>query len=126
MTKLFEIYKCDVCGNIIEIVHDGAPALVCCNEPMKLMEEQSADQTKEKHVPLIEKTADGFKITVGSTLHPMEEKHYIEWIELLADGVSYTKFLKPGDKPEAFFKIDAEKITAREYCNIHGLWKSKN
>lgn len=126
MTNRFEIYKCDVCGNIIEVLHDGAPALVCCNEPMKLKEELSADQTTEKHVPVIEKTADGFKITVGSTLHPMEEKHYIEWIELIADGVSYTQFLKPGAKPEAFFKIDAEKITAREYCNIHGLWKAKN
>ncbi|HPS88087.1 MAG TPA: desulfoferrodoxin family protein, partial [Spirochaetota bacterium] len=91
---------------------------------MVLLEEKTADKTTEKHVPLIEKTADGYKITVGSTLHPMEEKHFIEWIELLAEGISYKKFLKPGDKPEAVFKTDAANITAREHCNIHGLWKS--
>lgn len=124
MTKKSQIYKCEKCGNIVEILHPGAVDLVCCGQPMGLMEEKTADKTTEKHVPMIEKTADGYKITVGSTLHPMEEKHYIEWIELLADGISYKKFLKPGDKPEAVFKTDAAGITAREYCNIHGLWKS--
>jgi superoxide reductase len=124
MTKLSQIYKCEKCGNIVEILHAGAVDLVCCGDPMVLMEEKTADKTTEKHVPMIEKTADGYKITVGSTLHPMEEKHYIEWIELLADGISYKKFLKPGDKPEAEFKTDAVNITAREYCNIHGHWKS--
>ena len=91
---------------------------------MVLLEEKTADKTTEKHVPLIEKTSDGYKITVGSTLHPMEEKHFIEWIELLAEGIAYKKFLKPGDKPEAVFKTDASIVTAREHCNIHGLWKS--
>ncbi len=124
MTKQFEIYKCDICGNIIEVLHAGAPALVCCKQDMILLDEQSADQTTEKHVPLVEKTADGYKVTVGSTLHPMEDKHFIEWIELLADGISYTKFLKPGDKPEAVFQTDAKNVTAREHCNIHGLWKA--
>jgi superoxide reductase len=124
MTKLSQIYKCEICGNIVEILHAGAVDLVCCGQPMGLIEEKTADKTTEKHVPMIEKTAEGYKITVGSTLHPMEEKHYIEWIELLADGISYKKFLKPGDKPEAEFKTDAASITAREYCNIHGLWKS--
>ena len=124
MTKQSEIYKCDKCGNIVEILHPGAVDLICCGQPMVLLEEKTADKTTEKHVPLIEKTADGFKITVGSTLHPMEEKHFIEWIELLAAGISYKKFLKPGDKPEAVFKTDAPSVTAREHCNIHGLWKS--
>ena len=81
---------------------------------------------KEKHVPVIEKAEHGFKVSVGSTLHPMEEKHYIEWIEVIADGKAYREFLKPGDKPEATFCIDAAEITAREYCNIHGLWRGKN
>lgn len=124
MTKLSQIYKCEKCGNIVEILHAGAVDLVCCGQPMGLMEEKTADKTTEKHVPMIEKTTDGYKVIVGSTLHPMEEKHYIEWIELLAEGISYKKFLKPGDKPEAEFKTDASSVTAREYCNIHGLWKS--
>ncbi len=124
MTEISQIYKCNTCGNIVEILHNGAVDLVCCNQPMERLEEKTADKTTEKHVPLIEKTAEGYKITVGSTLHPMEEKHFIEWIELLAEGISYKKFLKPGDKPEAVFKTDAAAVTAREYCNIHGLWKS--
>jgi len=124
MTKQSQIYKCEKCGNIVEILHPGAVDLVCCGQPMVLLEEKTADKTTEKHVPVIEKTAEGYKITVGSTLHPMEEKHFIEWIELLAEGISYTKFLKPGDKPEAIFKTDAASVTAREHCNIHGLWKS--
>lgn len=124
MSKKAEIYKCEKCGHIVEILHASDGELVCCGQKMILLEEKTADKTTEKHVPIIEKTADGYKITVGSTLHPMEEKHYIEWIELLADGISYKKFLKPGDKPEAFFKTDAASVTAREYCNVHGLWKS--
>lgn len=124
MTKQAQIYKCEKCENIVEILHPGAVDLVCCGQPMNLLEEKTADKTTEKHVPMIEKTSDGYKITVGSTLHPMEEKHYIEWIELLAEGISYKKFLKPGDKPEAVFKTDAASVTAREFCNIHGLWKS--
>ena len=91
---------------------------------MVLLDEKTADFTTEKHVPVIEKTAEGYKVTVGSTLHPMEEKHYIEWIELIADGISYKKFLKPGDSPSAEFCVKASSVSAREYCNIHGLWKS--
>ena len=124
MTKQSQIYKCDKCGNIVEILHPGAVDLICCGQPMTLLEEKTADKTTEKHVPIIEKISDGYKITVGSTIHPMEEKHFIEWIELLAEGISYKKFLKPGDKPEAIFKTDAVNVTAREHCNIHGLWKS--
>lgn len=123
MTKLKGIYKCEVCGNIVEVIHTGAGDLVCCGQNMKFLEENTTDAAQEKHVPVIEKTDDGYIVKVGSVAHPMEEKHYIEWIELIADGVSYRKFLKPGDKPEAKFCVKAEKVEAREYCNLHGLWK---
>ncbi len=123
MTKRLQVYKCEVCGNMVEMVHDGAGQLVCCGQPMKLMEENTVDAAKEKHVPVVEKTAAGFLVKVGSVAHPMEEKHYIEWIEVIADGRAYRQFLKPGDKPEALFCIEAATITAREYCNLHGLWK---
>ena len=123
-TKLNGIYKCEICGNIVEVLHTGEGDLVCCGQNMTLLDEKTADSSTEKHVPLIEKTSDGFKVTVGSTLHPMEEKHYIEWIELIADGKSYRKFLKPGDKPIAEFCIQASKVSAREYCNVHSLWRA--
>jgi len=123
MTQKLQVYKCEICGNVVEIVHEGNGTLVCCGQSMKLMVESTADATKEKHVPLIEKTKNGYKVTVGSTLHPMIETHYIEWIELLADGVLYRRYLKPGDTPMAQFCVEAEKISAREFCNIHGLWK---
>lgn len=124
MTKQLQVYKCEVCGNIVEVLHAGVGQLVCCDQPMKLMEENTVDAAREKHVPVVEKTADGFKVKVGSVPHPMEEKHYIEWIELIADGKAYRQFLKPGGTPEAVFCIKGDNITAREYCNIHGLWKS--
>jgi len=124
MTKKLEIYKCEICGNIVEVLHEGVGALVCCGQEMKLMKEQTADQTTEKHVPVMEKIPSGIKAVVGSTLHPMEEKHYIEWIQIIADGKSYRQFLNSGDKPQALFEIKADNIMVREYCNIHGLWKS--
>jgi len=124
MTKQLEIYKCEICGNIIEILHNSTGQLVCCNKPMKFYEENTVDASKEKHIPVVEKIAGGFKVKVGSVPHPMEEKHYIEWIEVITDGKAYRQFLKPGDAPEAVFMIDASAITAREYCNLHGLWKS--
>ena len=123
MTKKLEVYKCEICGNIVEVLHQGAGTLVCCGQEMKLMEEQTADQTTEKHVPVMEKIPSGIKAVVGSTLHPMEEKHYIEWIELLADGKAYRQFLNPGDAPQAVFNVKRGSVTAREYCNVHGLWK---
>lgn len=124
MTSKLEVYKCEVCGNIVEVLHAGGGELVCCGQPMKLMTENTVDAAKEKHVPVIEKVDGGFKVAVGSVAHPMEEKHFIEWIEIIADGTAYRKFLKPGDTPEAVFKIDAASVTAREYCNLHGLWKA--
>ena len=123
-TKKLEVYLCEICGNIVEVVHKGGGTLVCCGEPMKLLEEQTADAATEKHVPVIEKTADGVKVTVGSVPHPMIDEHYIEWIEIIADGKAYREFLSPGDAPEATFCISAEEITAREHCSIHGLWKA--
>jgi superoxide reductase len=125
MAKIRGIYKCEICGNIVEVLHEGIGALVCCGEEMKLREEKTQDSSVEKHVPYIEKTGEGVLVKVGKNQdHPMEEKHYIEWIQILADGKSYRQFLKPGDKPQAIFEIKAKEIQAREYCNIHGLWKS--
>lgn len=123
MTEKLQIYKCEICGNIVEVLHEGEGELVCCGQPMKLYKENTTDAALEKHVPVIEKTENGFKIKIGSVAHPMIEEHYIEWIEVIVDGTAYRQFLKPGDAPEAEFCIKADNIIAREYCNIHGLWK---
>ena len=123
MAERLEVYKCEACGNIVLVMHAGGGELVCCGEPMNLLKENTVDAAKEKHVPVVEKTADGYVVKVGEVAHPMEEKHYIEWIELIAGEKSYVQFLKPGDAPEATFKVDAGQATARAYCNIHGLWK---
>ncbi len=123
MAQRLQIYKCAVCGNIVEVIYGSTGELVCCGQPMELLDEKTADAAIEKHVPVIEKINGGYKVTVGSTLHPMEEKHYIEWIELLADGKAYRQFLNPGDAPEAEFGVEADSVTAREHCNVHGLWK---
>ena len=125
MVQVNQIYKCSICGNIVEVLHAGEDTLVCCGKPMDLLIEKTQDQGMEKHVPVIEKTEDGVKVKVGSIEHPMEENHYIQWIELIANGISFRKFLKPGEKPEAEFKVKAENLEAREYCNLHGLWKGK-
>ena len=123
MTTLLQVYKCELCGNIVEMIHAGKGQLVCCGRPMTYLEEGTTDAAVEKHVPVIEKTDDGYKVTVGSVAHPMVENHYIEWIELIADGIAYREFLKPGDKPEATFCVKADKVSARELCNLHGVWK---
>ena len=124
MAERFQIYKCELCGNMVEVLHGGAGELVCCGQSMKLMVENTVDAAKEKHVPVVEKVDGGFKVSVGSVAHPMEEKHFIQWIEIMADGVVYRKYLNPGDAPEAVFKVDAASVTAREYCNLHGVWKA--
>ncbi|MCP4582357.1 MAG: desulfoferrodoxin [candidate division Zixibacteria bacterium] len=125
MTEKLQIYKCEKCGNMVEIVRKGAGTLVCCNQPMTLQTENTTDAAIEKHVPVIEKTSDGFKVTVGSITHPMQDDHFIEWIEVVTDDdKAYRKFLKPGDVPEAEFCIDTDKVTVREFCNLHGLWKA--
>jgi superoxide reductase len=124
MAEKMQIYKCETCGNIVEVLHGGQGELVCCGKPMNLLEEQTAEAAKEKHVPVIEKTAEGIKVTVGSIPHPMEDAHYIEWVQVIADGNAYRIFLKPGGAPEGVFKTDLGDVKAREYCNVHGLWKS--
>lgn len=124
MAERFQVYKCEACGNIVEVLVGGAGELVCCGAPMKLMTENTVDAAKEKHVPVIEKVAGGYNVKVGSVAHPMEEKHYIVWIELIADGKVYREFLSPGAAPKAFFAVEAKKVVAREYCNLHGLWKA--
>lgn len=123
MTERLQVYKCEVCGNIIEVLHQGAGELVCCGQAMKLYTENTVDAAKEKHVPVIEKIDGGVKVKVGEVAHPMEQKHYIEWIEVIADGKAYRQFLNPGEAPEAVFMIEYSSITAREFCNLHGLWK---
>ena len=120
-----QVYKCRKCGTIVEILVPGRPSLVHCGEPMKLLQEQTTEIGREKHVPVVEKIEDGYKVTVGSIPHPMQKAHYIVWIDLIADGKVYRRFLNPGEKPEATFHIDATEVTAREYCNLHGLWKGK-
>jgi len=126
MPKLNEVYKCNLCGNIVEVLHPGAGALVCCNEKMALMVENTVDASKEKHVPVIEFSADSITVKVGSVPHPMEAAHYIEWIELIADGKVYRQNLQPGMAPEATFPVIAKQVTAREYCNLHGHWAASN
>ena len=126
MTKKMEVYKCEICGNIVEILHEGAGELVCCGQPMTLIKEKFEDQGKEKHVPVVEKSSGStVKIKVGSIPHPMEEKHYIEWVEVITKDKIYRKFLKPGEKPEADFEVAGDIVAVREYCNIHGLWSKK-
>lgn len=125
MTKKNEVYKCPLCGNIVQVLHTGAGELVCCGQPMELMTENTVDAAQEKHIPVLEKTDNGYKVTVGSVAHPMEEKHWIEWIELVTDSAVYRVNLQAGDAPEAVFcTAAADAVTARAYCNLHGLWKS--
>lgn len=124
MTEKMQIYKCQVCGIVVEVLEGGAGQCVCCGQPMQLMEAKTEDSATEKHVPFLERLQEGVRVKVGQNeAHPMLEKHYIQWIELIADGKAYRQFLQPGDAPEAVFPITGEDLTAREYCNLHGLWK---
>ncbi len=123
MAEKLEVYKCEVCGNIVEVIHGGKGELVCCGQPMNLVQENTVDAAREKHVPVMEKIEGGIKVKVGDIAHPMEEKHFIEWIEIIADNKAYRQFLNPGEAPEAFFKVQADNISVREYCNVHGMWK---
>lgn len=120
-----QIYRCPVCGNIVEVIHAGGGELVCCGQPMELLQGKTEDTGYEKHLPVIEKSENKITVKIGSIPHPMEEAHYIELIEIIADDKVYKKFLKPGDTPEAVFEISADNITARAYCNVHGLWQTK-
>ncbi|PLX75164.1 MAG: desulfoferrodoxin [Desulfuromonas sp.] len=126
MTKVNELYKCELCGNIVEVLHSGPGALVCCNQKMMLLAENTVDAAKEKHVPVIEIGADRITVKVGSVAHPMQDEHYIEWIELISDGKVYRQNLQPGQEPQATFPVIANQVTAREYCNLHGHWAATN
>jgi superoxide reductase len=124
MTQMNEVYKCKVCGNVVEILHTGDCVPNCCSEPMQVLKENTVDAAVEKHIPVVEKIEGGVIVKVGAVEHPMTEAHYIEWIEVLTENKVYRKNLKPGEKPEAIFKLDEEIIAVRELCNIHGLWKT--
>ena len=123
-TERLQVYKCNLCGNMVEVIRAAGGTLVCCGQDMEHMTENTVDAALEKHVPVIEKVDGGFKVTVGSVAHPMLDDHYIEWIEAIVDGIAYRQFLNPGDAPEAFFPIKGETISAREFCNLHGVWKA--
>ena len=124
MAKKLEVYKCEMCGNIVEVLHGGQGELVCCGKPMQLLKEQTADASTEKHVPVVEAVDGGVKVKVGSVPHPMEEKHHIEWVQIMSGENVYRIFLKPGGAPEGTFKVLKGDLAAREYCNVHGLWRS--
>lgn len=124
MNQIKQICKCNVCGNIVEILHAGAGSLVCCNQPMEKLVEKNQEEGFEKHLPVIEKRGNLIKIKVGDVLHPMEDAHFIEWIEIIEDGVSYRKVLSPGQSPEMQMEVGGGEIFVRSFCNIHGLWKS--
>lgn len=124
MAEKQEIYKCNICENVVEVLHAGGGDLSCCGSPMDQLKENSVDAAVEKHVPVVEKVDGGFKVTVGSVAHPMTDDHFIGWIELTAAGQSFRQFLNPGDAPEAVFTVSADSASARAYCNLHGVWKS--
>lgn len=124
MAKQREVYFCEICKNTVEVEYGGKGQLVCCGQPMRLLKENTVDASQEKHVPVIERKDGGVLVKVGSVPHPMEEKHYIAYIEICADGTLMRKYLKPDEPPEAFFRTDAKNIVAKELCNIHGLWRS--
>ena len=124
MRKRYEVYKCEVCGNIVQVLHGGVGSMVCCNKTMRLLNEAIDESGSEKHVPVVESVEEGIKVKVGSVPHPMEENHYIEWIEIVtADGKRGKRFLKPGDKPQVEFYTRQEVVGARAFCNVHGVWK---
>jgi len=125
MTQRDQIYKCEICGNLVNVVHDADGILVCCGNEMKLLEPNTVDAAKEKHVPVIEKNSKTIKVSVGSMPHPMEAEHFIETISILTDKRLYRAYLSPEDKPEAVFEIDGDIKTVRAYCNLHGLWKNE-
>lgn len=125
MTARLQVYKCNICGNVIEVLHEGAGELVCCGQPMDFMEGKTEDEGKEKHVPVVETTDQKTKVRLGSVPHPMEDKHYIEWIEVQTSDGAERKFLSPGQDPEATFAVAGDVIQTRAYCNIHGLWVKK-
>jgi superoxide reductase len=126
MTEKLQVYKCAACGHVVEVLTAGDGPLACCGKPMEHLAAKTADQGKEKHVPVIEKFNGGLKVKIGSIPHPMEEKHFIQWIEIVTDGKVYRQSLQPGQAPEAVFPLPAENVVAREHCNLHGVWEAKS
>lgn len=124
MPERGQVYKCNLCGNVVEVLTAGSGALECCGEAMKLLNENTTDAAVEKHVPVVEKSAEGWLVSVGSVDHPMTEEHYIEWIELMTAENVYRTYLNPNDAPKACFPVTEEPVTVRAYCNLHGLWKA--
>lgn len=124
MTEREQVYRCAVCGNIVEVKHAGAGELVCCGQPMKLLTANTEDAATEKHVPVVERTEDGIVVKVGEIDHPMTDDHYIEWIKIVTENKTWTVYLLPGDEPRAIFDSTAESISVYAYCNLHGLWKA--
>lgn len=123
MVERLQIYQCELCGNIVEVIHASKGTLVCCGQPMTLLTENTVDAAKEKHVPVMERSGNTVTVKVGSVSHPMEEKHYIEWVQVVDGDKAYRTFLKPGQTPEATFTVEGSDVYAREFCNLHGLWK---
>lgn len=123
MIKKDQLYRCQVCGNIVDVRHEGTGELVCCNKSMNLLRANTEDAATEKHVPVVTRTEDGITVRVGEVDHPMDEDHYIEWITLVTESGTKTVYLAPGDEPKAIFKITAQSGVVYEYCNLHGLWK---
>jgi len=125
MTERNQVYKCSICGNIVEVIHSAGGTLVCCGQPMDLLVENTTDAATEKHVPVVERTDNKLKVSVGSVAHPMIEEHYIEWVELIVGERVFRTYLQPGESPEAVFNVMADGVVAREYCNLHGLWRTE-
>lgn len=123
MAKKLAVYKCDICGNIVEVLTAGGAEMMCCGQQMTMQNENTTDAAVEKHVPALEKRDGGWQVNIGTVDHPMTDAHFIEWIELTAGNAVYRQFLTPSDKPSAFFPVAASAVTARAYCNLHGLWK---
>jgi len=123
MAQKMAVYKCDVCGNIVEVLTAGGADLMCCGQPMTMQSENTTDAAVEKHVPVLAKKEGGWEVRVGSVDHPMTDAHFIEWIELISGDKVYRQFLNPNDAPVAFFPFEGDNVSARAYCNLHGLWK---
>ena len=126
MAEKMGVYKCEKCGNIVQVLHGEKPPVTCCGLNMERMVENTVDAAVEKHVPVVEKIDGGYVVKVGSVAHPLTPDHYIEWIELSCDDDAFIqrKMLTPDSAPEAVFKTDATKVVARAYCNLHGFWRS--
>ena len=125
MAEKLQVYKCTACGNVVEVLATGGGSLVCCGKPMDHLAAKTAEQGREKHVPVIEKFDGSYKVRIGSIPHPMEEKHFIQWIEIVTDGKVYRQWLQPGQAPEAVFPLAAGSVIAREHCNLHGVWEAR-